>query len=340
MAENDDALPTKNGDESASPIFILVMDGWSREEFRDDHVNLRDLTRRSFVFREACSTGTMTYESLPTITHQCEPHLEGEKIGTFVRPDGVASIFQMAHERDYQTALVGHFYPYHHIFGDELDYCVTLRHDPMSRTNLLGKMGILVVRNLRYHPDRASKQVFSRLWPRIYSRNWYAINIELEQCLLELVRKGPSNLFCFVHAPLPHWPFVFNSDGTYYGHWDREGCDECGSVSRAGYARQVQQLDRFVGHFVDALREAGRFDESLIVITSDHSSKVTTGRRDRRVPLIIKLPGQKDGHIVDTPLGNNEFGPVLEAVMRDAMTEERMLDIIHDSAAAGERTAR
>ncbi len=71
---------------------------------------------------------------------------------------------------------------------------------------------------------------------------------------------------------------------------------------RAAYAGEVTLVDRWVGHLLDALRDTGRMEDTLIVFTSDHGCmlgeqgqihKGTDRIRNQvtRVPLLMRHPG-------------------------------------------------
>ncbi len=51
---------------------------------------------------------------------------------------------------------------------------------------------------------------------------------------------------------------------------------------------RAQALDDYVSRIVDDLVKTGRFENSIIVIWSDHGRRYT---KDRRLPLIVKFPG-------------------------------------------------
>ncbi|MCO4746611.1 MAG: sulfatase-like hydrolase/transferase [Proteobacteria bacterium] len=57
---------------------------------------------------------------------------------------------------------------------------------------------------------------------------------------------------------------------------------------RARYLSTIAEFDDNLGYFLDGLRELGELDNSLIVISSDHSSGWAT---DVRMPLIVHHPG-------------------------------------------------
>ena len=77
---------------------------------------------------------------------------------------------------------------------------------------------------------------------------------------------------------------------------------------RDNYELQVQYVDGELGRFVDQLKQAGLYDRSLIVVTSDHGVSWKTEAPGRvlsaanaemifPVPLFIKLPGQSEGKV-------------------------------------------
>lgn len=72
------------------------------------------------------------------------------------------------------------------------------------------------------------------------------------------------------------------------------------------YAGEVSFMDHHVGRLLDALRSRGRFDDALIVVSSDHgetfwehpdawSHGVSAYETAASVPLLIRFPAGKDG---------------------------------------------
>lgn len=69
-----------------------------------------------------------------------------------------------------------------------------------------------------------------------------------------------------------------------------------------GYYASVVFMDRMVGQVLDALKESGQEDNTIVIFTSDHGyhlgehdfwAKVSLHEESAAVPLIIKIPGQK-----------------------------------------------
>jgi hypothetical protein len=155
----------------------------------------------------------------------------------------------------------------------------------------------------------------------------------------------------FHHLVLPHepWdvledltPYTDRSESIYglylYSGWARTGPD----VARQRHVLQAQAADRLVGLTLDRLRDAGTYDDALVVVAADHGQAFTPLEPLRGVaeaqyeqvmwsPLIVKAPGQSQGVVDD---GNVESIDVLPT-MADVLGIE--LPWSTDGRAAGTR---
>ena len=78
------------------------------------------------------------------------------------------------------------------------------------------------------------------------------------------------------------------------------------------YDTALANLDEELGRLFDRLAELRHYDDTLIVVTSDHGEyfgehHLVEHSKDvyeaaLRVPLVVKLPGQRQGRVDDTPL--------------------------------------
>ncbi len=126
-----------------------------------------------------------------------------------------------------------------------------------------------------------------------------------------------------LHMVLPHQPWVFAADGTDRGEVDRSFIGfEAGrvldepfavAVGRDHHLSQVAYTDGLVGAFLGRLEELGLYEESTIVILSDHGISFVEDSDQRGVddrnpgevlptPLLVKPPGQSAGRVVDGPV--------------------------------------
>jgi hypothetical protein len=112
---------------------------------------------------------------------------------------------------------------------------------------------------------------------------------------------------------VPHVPYIFTADG---GHKDFFAAYEDSDVT--GYYDNLAYMDKKIGEIVATLREADKFEESLIIFTADHSWRFDPdyqkidwwlwGIEKRHVPLFIKLPFQKQAVEIDTKFETYHLG--------------------------------
>jgi hypothetical protein len=122
----------------------------------------------------------------------------------------------------------------------------------------------------------------------------------------------------FVHVALPHRPWILSRRGLATSYSPELITDPSAPGYAFGarldaqlHAMQVGAVDRMVGDLVDHLRSLPTWDQTLLVVTSDHGTnltppdigrmKVTDANREEvyRMPLFIKAPGQTEGEIRD-----------------------------------------
>lgn len=127
--------------------------------------------------------------------------------------------------------------------------------------------------------------------------------------------------FYFVHALMPHHPWVWLPDGRRYTppkpeipglYGDNMWRDDPALVDRAWqrYLLQVGYTDLLVGRLMRRLKAQGLWDRALVVLTPDHGVSFVPGRSRRRadrvtlggigaIPMFVKLPGQRQGSRVE-----------------------------------------
>lgn len=101
--------------------------------------------------------------------------------------------------------------------------------------------------------------------------------------------------------------------------------DECAHV-RALYAENIELVDRRIGMLLDSVREQGLWDETMIVITSDHGQPMGKGEHGHgimrkcrpwpyeelvHVPLLMHIPGLKSGKRVKSFVQNVDLAPTM-----------------------------
>ena len=141
----------------------------------------------------------------------------------------------------------------------------------------------------------------------------------------------------FLHLMLPHPPWRFLPSGEEYpetasplagfavrDNGDKRWSDDAWLVAQA-YQRHLLQvgfLDKLIGKLVHRLREVGLYEESMIILTSDHGAVFRSGLSKRAVtprtlgniaaiPLFVKRPSQKRGRIDHKPAQSIDVYPTI-----------------------------
>ena len=121
-----------------------------------------------------------------------------------------------------------------------------------------------------------------------------------------------------VHVALPHRPWMLSRDGRTLSFEPElitdpaaPGYDFAARMEYQLHSMQVGAADTLVGELVDHLRSLPNWEDTTLVVTSDHGTnltapnigrmKVTDANREEvyRIPLFVKAPGQVDGAIDD-----------------------------------------
>ena len=234
--------------------------------------------------------------------------------------------------------LAGFYHPYADMLRDQLDQC---RSYPYHTTheNIGAKTLAAALHNLRFWTDPVSRRAWRWIYPRAFSDYWVDINRRMHAEATDLIRTCPDNTFAFFHWPLPHDPYVFNADGTFRGPFR----EYIWTGTPEEYMEQVHYADRVLGDLIDCLQDSGKFDRSLVVLTSDHSWHLDPDPAfraneddDLHVPLIIKLPGQKRGLRLHNRFETMRLKPLFQAVFRGQSDTETLIELVRSMAASAE----
>ncbi len=143
----------------------------------------------------------------------------------------------------------------------------------------------------------------------------------------------------FYHALLPHMPWEYLPSGKLYSMSgnsipgldvaaDRWGANE--TLVNQAYQRHLLQLgfvDSLLGELIEKLKVEGLYEESLLVIVSDHGAvfwpeSVRRGRtnsaRERDISgisLFMKLPHQQMGVLHDEPVSTLDIMPTMASIL-------------------------
>lgn len=161
--------------------------------------------------------------------------------------------------------------------------------------------------------------------------------------LVGSIEKDEKPALHFLHLQLPHSPYRFLPDGRTYsdvpaGQMDPAGMAQVmGNASKEQAAVDVERqrlimqagyVDDLVGDIVTRLKDAGLYDDAIIVMTSDHGAGFVPGESIRGmnvpgplnealypdmlyVPLLIKGPGIAPGTVSDANAMSVDIVPTI-----------------------------
>ncbi|MBC8206186.1 MAG: sulfatase-like hydrolase/transferase [Kiritimatiellaeota bacterium] len=92
------------------------------------------------------------------------------------------------------------------------------------------------------------------------------------------------------------------------------------------YAGEIAFTDHCIGQVIQKLKDLDLYDSTLLIITGDHGEMLGEHGEEEhsyfiyesaiRVPLIIKLPGQKEGITVSDPVGLIDIVPTICSLLK------------------------
>lgn len=163
------------------------------------------------------------------------------------------------------------------------------------------------------------------------------------QQFVELLRTTPraAPAFFYLHMLVPHSPLRFNDDGHNYGnelhgyglgsrsvkpHTFAQNEQDALLIHQA-HLLQTRYADLLLGELLDELEMLGLLAEALVVVTSDHGIGYLWYAEDEEdlralragevywVPLLIKLPGQDRGEIIDDRVVTIDIFPTVADIL-------------------------
>ncbi|HPN84028.1 MAG TPA: sulfatase-like hydrolase/transferase [Victivallales bacterium] len=141
-----------------------------------------------------------------------------------------------------------------------------------------------------------------------YGDNWVAANG------LNLIRSIPAGTpwFLQVNFPGPHNPFdITKSMYDKFKDVKFPGGDTASTDKRRNYAAMINNIDRWIGIYLEEIRKRGELENTIIVYCSDHGemlgdhgfwAKKRPLQPSASVPLVISGPGVKPGIVCQNPV--------------------------------------
>lgn len=302
-----------SGEAADGPVYLIVLDALGRDAIlRDGTIdaglfpNLSSLASDGLLFTNASANWGFTCYALPSLigvdvaARRCGEGL----LADTSRPTLLSSLAERYHVAIYEewlpTCASGAPYECHDPAYLATRYPTrTLLAHWLPRTIRLGLLGA-------FGPE-AVRGLFSP-----YTLDLY------REALADLDHPRAASTASLIHILLPHYPFIFEADGSLHGDTPRQfrGLPEDEPAAYANYIRQVRYADALLGRFLDALRERDLYDTATIVVTGDHGPGPALdwagppSQGHAPVTLILRGPGVPQG-VTDIDYQHMDLTPTL-----------------------------
>ena len=327
--------------------------------------HLSALRATSVQAERACEPAGLTLMAIPSYTlgrkvasvrsdSANDLLLRFEGAGTFVPWTQQRTLFHDAARAGRRTAILGYFHPYCRLFGNLTSACEVcsyseagdimkwwslLQSESLPRAALLQANHALPFPSTVRRFDGERFKIWQLAVLRHVERQHAEAVARLRRSLLHILADRSID-FVFVHLPLPHPPALTRVPGSE---------DVIGQ--EPGYASDLRAADFLLGEIRGALVSAGRWDESAVVLTSDHTVrgfwsnslllspsllKAITTLKERTVPFLVKLPYQTQALRYAEPFNAVIVHGVVQGLLREEFKKpEEVLDYLRRNGAGG-----
>ena len=157
--------------------------------------------------------------------------------------------------------------------------------------------------------------------------------------MLEELDDDPTALH-YLHLLLPHVPFRYLEDGTYYEEFDPDYgrfvgvwyLPEVAALAHQRHLLQAMYTDALLGELMATLQRQGTYDDVTLVVAADHGISFTPDESSRGaigsdqqplgvasqlmyVPFFLKEPRQVAGDVVDANVWTIDILPTIADVL-------------------------
>lgn len=208
---------------------------------------------------------------------------------------GPPNLFSQARQAGFNTAVVGWFLPYCRLFHQDLNNCYW---EPMD-THVQDSQPSLATSTSSQLRNLSPLEVRQR-----HLQRYLAMQEEARRMAAD-----PNLGLVVLHLAVPHEPPIYRRDKeeltlfNFHPDW---------------YFDNLALADRALGDLRREMERAGLWDQSTVIVTSDHPLRwdALLDETDPRVPFLVKLAGQKQGIVYQEPLHSLIAHDLTLAVLR------------------------
>ncbi|PWT87786.1 MAG: hypothetical protein C5B55_14235 [Blastocatellia bacterium] len=300
------------------------------DAFRDvaiDAHNAFPPNRFTLFSMPSLTTGRLFADALPIRANEVELTLPDNSKLKWSEQDNV---FAEARREGLTAGLAGWFHSYCRVIGDDLDSCQTVPvvdaiNPSLDQLSLTKAMSVWSRTALFRVPFafRLIERGYDRLRADQHREEFERLSSAANQLLEQRLNLS------LLHYPIPHQPWIFNKGNSALGYSPQND-----------YYANLMLVDRTIGEIRQRLERELRWDKTTVLVTSDHwwrGSELHSGRRDHRIPFMLKLAGQKSGVEFDAAFNTVLTRKLLMEVLRGTLAKpEEVVSWINENSSVGE----
>jgi arylsulfatase A-like enzyme len=254
------------------------------------------------------------------------------------------NLFSKAREAGFNTTLIGWYLPYCSLIGGSLTNCTWMDTESATLAECVSKQ----ITDLACTVPIASKFVVAngleakkRHERKKFMESYLGTLKEAEKAVSD-----PNFGLVLVHWPVPHPP----------GIYDRRK-EEFDIDGKGSYLDNLQLVDQALGTLRRKMEEAGTWDGTSVLLTSDHwwrtgiwrptdswtdeDAATVKDETDHRVPFLLKLAGQKDEVTYDPVFNNILLHDLILALLSSELSSpDKVADWLDQHRSIGESPYR
>jgi hypothetical protein len=192
--------------------------------------------------------------------------------------------------------------------------------------------------NFREHVQSGKVHPFDTLWRvGMHSLIWPFLSPggiqhqkttdEMLNDYLSRIRSNPQNTFFYTHWNIPHDPFIFNADGQMLNRIELTKNLIVKPDRKLNYKGQLIGTDIIFGQLIEAMKGSGTYDQSLIIVTSDHNI-AGYGYNMKHIPILIKEPYQKRSLILTSEVTTFNLLKFIKHFIEEGKCENAILKLM------------
>jgi arylsulfatase A-like enzyme len=303
------------------------------------------------VFEQAIAQASWTRASTATLFSSMQPSRHSTDVKVSVLPDEIETVAEVLQAHGYNTGGLPNNINVTRSFNFQQGFDYFSYQAPeylFGATESASQLSMYnVVRKLKERVAGAAKRVEDFYQPA---------NTVLGNAQGFIEANRDANWFLFVHLMEPHDPyFEYPLNGKGYGRAEHEHPDpENKDYLIETYKGEIREMDDELGQFFEWMKTEGLYDNTVILITSDHGEEfyehggwwhgTTLYDEQIRVPMIVKLPNQAHAgtrvpwqvrHLDVAPTLTSQAGEPTRQLARRRLLRRTLQHIGHSSSRAG-----